>query len=294
MPFSRGSEWRRWDLHVHTPSSLVHHYPGQDPWDHFLTDLSTLPPDLSVVGVNDYLFVDGFDRVRNEHRSGRLPNISVVFPVIELRLDVLVGASRHLGKVNFHVIFDEAMEAEHVDAQFIRGLAPAFHLAPDVEGPTWQGHVSRDNLAAFGASIRATLPPDRQKEFTETDTVLGFNNLCVSRDAVDRCLQQTSLRDRYVTAVGKAEWSSLPWNDQSIALKKDLLNGATIVFTASATPADYRASRESLTEQGVNTSLLDCSDAHAPSSSSEKDRLGNCLTWIKRRSRPLRPETCDH
>ena len=26
--FSKGSEWRKWDLHVHTPASLDHKYGG--------------------------------------------------------------------------------------------------------------------------------------------------------------------------------------------------------------------------------------------------------------------------
>jgi len=37
LKYSRGSEWRKWDLHVHTPSSLIQHYGGDtdEVWEKF-------------------------------------------------------------------------------------------------------------------------------------------------------------------------------------------------------------------------------------------------------------------
>jgi hypothetical protein len=60
----RGSLWRKWDLHVHTPASLVHEYEGADPWPQFLDDLEKLPSEFKVIGINDYLFLDGYRRIR--------------------------------------------------------------------------------------------------------------------------------------------------------------------------------------------------------------------------------------
>src|SRR3990167_340977 len=71
-PFKRGSEWRKWDLHVHTPASLVHHYGGNDDvaWESFISDLENLPTEFSVIGINDYLFIDGYKKVINSnHRK---------------------------------------------------------------------------------------------------------------------------------------------------------------------------------------------------------------------------------
>ena len=69
MPLAqRGSTWKKWDLHVHTPESLVHQYPGQkeDAWKAFLTDLEALPPEFKVIGINDYIFLDGYRRILAE------------------------------------------------------------------------------------------------------------------------------------------------------------------------------------------------------------------------------------
>ena len=49
--YPRGSEWRKWDLHVHTPCSVVNSY-GNDSdaaWASFLDDLEALPEEFKVI-----------------------------------------------------------------------------------------------------------------------------------------------------------------------------------------------------------------------------------------------------
>jgi len=90
-----GSSWNKWDLHIHTPSSLVHNYPGTSPddaWEAFLKDLETLPPEFKAIGINDYIFIVGYERARKAKlEQGRLRNIDLLLPVIELRLDKFAG-----------------------------------------------------------------------------------------------------------------------------------------------------------------------------------------------------------
>jgi ABC-type lipoprotein export system ATPase subunit len=82
-------------------------------------------------------------------------------------------------------------------------------------------------------------------------------------------------------AIGKTEWDNLKWDDQSVAEKRNIINQANLVFTAAANPAAYDLARKKLSDSNVKATLLDCSDAHALSSSTDKDRVGNCFTWIK-------------
>jgi hypothetical protein len=69
-----GSTWRKWDLHVPTPASIVQNYGGttDEAWEAFIADLENLPPDFKVIGINDYIFVDGYERVLKAKASGRL------------------------------------------------------------------------------------------------------------------------------------------------------------------------------------------------------------------------------
>lgn len=281
--YPRGAEWRRWDLHVHTPASIVQHYGKgkKDPWEGFLDDLRSLPSDIAVLGINDYLLVDGYQRVREEHQAGNLPNIAAVFPVVELRLENLVGAGGSIQKINYHVIFDPSLTAEVIEAQFLGGLSADVTLASSAGSATgWSGYISRGNLEAFGEAIRESVPEHERSRFRESNLELGFNNLCVSKAALTKCLANSALAGRFVTAIGKTEWSALKWGDASIAVKKDLLEGTDIVFTAAENPAAYHKSRRALQKDGVNDRLFDCSDAHWPSSATDKDRLGNCFTWV--------------
>ena len=42
---NRGSEWRKWDLHVHTSLSIEQEYGGNTPenWERCISDLERLP-----------------------------------------------------------------------------------------------------------------------------------------------------------------------------------------------------------------------------------------------------------
>jgi ABC-type lipoprotein export system ATPase subunit len=290
-----GSTWKKWDLHVHTPSSLVHHYPGaseDEAWEAFLTDLEALPPEFKVIGINDYIFIEGYERARKAKlEQGRLKNIDLLLPVIELRLDKFGGVVKRAKdgsysqsdwtRINLHVIFD-ALEPEVIRQQFLGSLFASYDLIPDsadLKGK-WRGAITRDSLGELGQMIIDAAPADKKADFA-SPLEEGFNNLCVSLEKVTEALNKHHLIGKHLLAIGKTEWANLKWDGQSIAEKRNIINRANLVFTAAANPADYATARKSLTESNVLDKLLDCSDAHALSNSPNKDRIGNCFTWIK-------------
>lgn len=280
MPAGIGSTWRKWDLHVHTPDSIVHHYPRPDPWERFLEGLASLPPDISVIGINDYLFVDGFRRVQAEMESGRLPNLECIFPVIELRLDQFVGTEGHWNRVNLHVLFSEDLQADTIRGQFINGLSSQYQLVDGALDRPWFGLPDRQNLERLGAEIREATPIEKRAGLPTSDLVLGFNNLVVSLEKVLERIDSSALRGKAMLAVGKSEWDQMRWNVSSIASKKHVINSAQLSFIASENPAAFQTARDRLLAEGVQARLLDCSDAHYLADSEQKDRLGNCTTWI--------------
>jgi ABC-type lipoprotein export system ATPase subunit len=278
--FERGTEWRMWDLHVHTPDSLHHRYIGADPWDRFLTELSALPPELSVVGINDYWFLDGYERVRLEFESGRLPNLAAVLPVIEIRCDNFGGTDGRLRRINVHFICDPKLQVEVIKTQLIGALRPTYRLRDDDPYDEWSQAVSLESMESLGAKIKGQVPASELGRYG-SDREEGFNNICVPFERAVEAVRRNSVLDsRVVLAIGKTEWASLKWNDQSIATKKTLLNTADAVFTAAASREEFVAGRDALIKYRVNSKLIDCSDAHTWMASQEKDRLGNCFTWI--------------
>lgn len=289
-----GSGWKKWDLHVHTPASVVHNYPGSDDeaWEAFLRDLEALPPEFRAVGVNDYIFIDGYRRARKAKlEQGRLKNIDLLLPVIELRLDKFAGVVKKekdgnysqsgWNRINLHVIFD-SLDPDVIQHQFLNALTPSYQLIPDSSDwkGKWKGVLTRDSPAELGQMIIDSAPPGKQVDYA-APLQEGFNNLCVSLESVKEALDKHYFEGKFLIAVGKTEWDNLKWDDQSIAEKRNIINQADLVFTAAANPAAYHAARKKLSDSNVKATLLDCSDAHALSDAAHKDRIGNCFTWIK-------------
>lgn len=287
-----GSTWKKWDLHVHTPDSFYHNYPGTDEeaWEAFLKDVENLPEEFKVIGINDYVLVDGYAKVlKAKQDQGRLKNIDLILPVVELRLDKFGGvvqggksgnAPSSWSRINIHVIFDQ-VDPEFIRQQFISAIAPSYRLLPGAtaEGK-WNSVISRQSIEALGAAIIESAPADKRGAYG-SPLIEGFNNLNVSADGLRKALENESLKGKFIVAVGKTEWENLKWDDHSIAEKKTLINTADLVFTAAETPEDHAKASAKLCEAGVNSNLLDCSDAHWLSTSADKDRIGNCFTWIK-------------
>jgi energy-coupling factor transporter ATP-binding protein EcfA2 len=289
-----GSTWKKWDLHVHTPCSIVQNYGGntEPAWESFLSDLEGLPPEFKVIGINDYIFIEGYERVLEEKRKrGRLRNIDLILPVVEFRLDKFAGVVKKneqgkysqsdWNRINLHVIFD-ALDPEIIRQQFLNALAPCYNLIADsthLKGK-WQAVITPASLAQLGQMIVDAAPPDKKAAYG-SPLQEGFNNLCVSLESIVQALNKHPLTDRYLLAVGKTEWENMKWDDQSIAEKRNVINGVQLVFTAAPNPESYAVARQRLANSNVNSTLLDCSDAHALSTSEDKDRIGNCFTWIK-------------
>ena len=118
--YPNGSEWRKWDLHIHTPASF--HWTGQkfnsnpcDPKNAPLVDqmihaLNSAEP--AVFAIMDYWTFDGWFALKHRLSQDDAPKLEkTVFPGIELRL-----MSPLKGRLNAHVIFsDQITNQELID-----------------------------------------------------------------------------------------------------------------------------------------------------------------------------------
>lgn len=113
--YPQGSMWRRWDLHVHSPDSILeNNFEGsshEEKWENYLAALESLE-EISVIGVTDYYSVSGYKKLREFKSEGRLSNIDLLLPNVELRL---LLRTENNGTVNLHVIFnpDIVNDLEH-------------------------------------------------------------------------------------------------------------------------------------------------------------------------------------
>lgn len=116
--FLRGSEWRKWDLHIHTPASF--HWEGErfqgDPCspenvplvDGMIHALNA--SESSVFSIMDYWTFDGWFALKNRLRQDGAPKLEkTVFPGIELRLMAPMK-----GRLNAHVLFSDKISDQEL------------------------------------------------------------------------------------------------------------------------------------------------------------------------------------
>lgn len=109
---SRGSEWRRWEPHIHAPGTVMNNqFSGPTAWTDYLTALERATPAIEAIAVTDYYVTDTYEEVLRQKAAGRLPATKLIFPNVELRLDV---ATARGGFVNLH-LFVSPEDPKHVE-----------------------------------------------------------------------------------------------------------------------------------------------------------------------------------
>lgn len=104
--FPRGSEWRKWDLHVHAPCGHKHDRYKTTEAEDVLEKFCDLieASDVRVVGITDYFSVEGYNKFIEKFTSKYPDSEKIFFFNLELRLNETVN--RELEEVNTHLIFN--------------------------------------------------------------------------------------------------------------------------------------------------------------------------------------------
>lgn len=107
--FARGSEWRKWDMHLHTPDSRLNQQFGGD-WGVYLDALANAV--FAVYGITNYFcFADGeLEKVREGLKARR--SSQTVLGNLEFRIDV---ANKNDEFINVHVLFAEHLSTKQIN-----------------------------------------------------------------------------------------------------------------------------------------------------------------------------------
>ena len=98
-----GSEWRKWDLHVHAPGTKLSdgYTHDNDELEEFCKAIES--SDVTVIGIADYFSADGYYRVSEKFYEMYPESEKILLPNIELRLNESVNAAQE--EVNTHILF---------------------------------------------------------------------------------------------------------------------------------------------------------------------------------------------
>jgi hypothetical protein len=192
-----------------------------------------------------------------------------VLPAVELRLTSFAGHS-DLKKLNFHVLFSNDLSSDTIEQFFLHRLSVEEYL---VAGTPWRGCVgTRAGLIALGEAVRAATPASMQTP--ESAIRIGFRSAAVPLETISAALAQSVFTGKYLTALGVGEWSQMRWDGAGAVQKRNAIEGADLVLTASSSLADYETRRDQLRQQKVNARLFHASDAHYFASSPQPNRVG--------------------
>jgi energy-coupling factor transporter ATP-binding protein EcfA2 len=169
-PYPRGSEWRRWDLHLHTPETLKEdQFAGNTPdekWAAFCDTINDSSDDVAVVGVTDYLLIDNYKKFVSLIAAGKITKrFDLVLPNLELRLTPVTGAGSAL---NLHLLVDPAFVPQ-IDERIYSKLT--LH-----QGNTNYA-ATRDGLIRLGKTINPKATDDVAYKEGARKFVIDFETL---------------------------------------------------------------------------------------------------------------------
>jgi len=238
---SRGSEWRKWDLHIHSPFSILNNgypnLPGGEPyWEKFIKKLED--SGLAVVGITDYFTIDGYKKVREYKEAGRLKDVTV-FPNIEFRLDNVLSSKKDgedPRRLNFHVIFSDEVDPKDIEEHFLHDLSFHFEGTPQSEDENRKLKVS--NIKALGEKLISE--HDYFKDSGQDALQIGATTTVVDHAEISRILSGDSrFRDKYLIVFPEELSNLVDWDGQDHNVRKVILQKSDAVFSSNSKTREW-------------------------------------------------------
>lgn len=278
---SRGSVWRKWDLHIHTPASFHHEfkfideeekekYQG-DIWEKYISELGKVS-DIAVIGITDYFSIEGYKKVLEYKERDRLKNFDLILPNIEFRLDKFVDGRR----LNYHVILSNEIDVDRIEREFLEEL----HIsAPNAESRK----LARKNIEEIGKTLKGQHEPFRNKP----DYIVGCENITISLDEIIGILEDKSslFRGKYLLVLAEEGWDSINWAGQDHLTRMTIFIQSHAIFSSNLNTRDFGLGKKHSTpadfihEFGSLKPCIHGSDAHSFDKLCKPDEDRFC--WIK-------------
>lgn len=234
MPYQQGSVWRKWDLHIHSPLTILNNqYPkldnGEPDWEKFITKLESL--DVAVIAITDYFTIDGYKKVLEYKNKGRLPKIQTILPNIEFRLDKLISSKKdggHPRRLNYHVIFSNEVSTKDIEEHFLHNLS--FFYEGNPQGADTKEKLKTSNLEALGKKLKLQHVPFA--ETGDSDLKIGATQAVVAHEAITKELNSPRFKGKFIQVFPEELSNLMSWDGQDHHTRKGLLQKSDMVFSA--------------------------------------------------------------
>jgi hypothetical protein len=240
--FQKGSEWRKWDLHVHSPLSILNNgylklTDGSPDWEVYLQKLESL--DFAALGITDYFTIEGYKKILEFRNQGRLPNVNSILPNIEFRLANTISARRdgtQQRRLNFHVIFSDEVSPTDIEEHFLHNID--FYYESDPQQRDRQRKLKVSNIQALGERLLS-----EQESFGQMGLcALEVGAMCtvVNHEQISDLLSgDNRFKNKYLLVLPEELSNLIDWNGQDHVVRKVLLQKSDAVFSANANTKEW-------------------------------------------------------
>ncbi|MCB1225414.1 MAG: hypothetical protein KDK99_06350 [Verrucomicrobiales bacterium] len=279
--YPKGSEWRLWDLHIHTPAS--YNYSGQrfatmTPEEktaavkQIITNINE--SDVAAYAISDYWTFDGYLELRKAHEGGETIK-KTFFPAIELRIE---SASK--ARLNIHVLFSDKLTVQQ-----LKDFKSQLRLRL-TDRPLSDEAIRDFALQLDPAKAKVHGAPDGYKDKPEELALLGFKTAEVTRASFEAALKTIPADQRLVMipydsygGMDNVDWETQPAENLYFVRMVD------VVETRKQKNIDLFNLKKTPTNAAIIENVAKAIDGHPKPCVSDSDghSIASFKTW--------RPET---
>lgn len=268
---NRGSEWRKWDLHIHTPGTAKNdHYGNSDEvWERYIDALEK--SDVTVFGITDYFSISNYIKVKEYQKQDRLKG-KFLLANVEMRIYPVTDKSK---LINIHAIFDPFLDVADIEREFFRQLQFTYNDA---------SYSCIDNdLAKLGRIVE-----NNPNLADDVAIKKGIDAFAVSYEALKKVIDKAFFKGHVIIALSNGSKDGvtgiLNQEGNMQPLRKEITRMSDIILSGNPGDVEYFSGAKTSVEEVVSTygSLKPCiigSDAHS------LDKVGvfpnDRITWIK-------------
>jgi hypothetical protein len=268
---TRGSEWHRWEPHIHGPGTVFNNqFKGDDPWGKYLGALENCSPLIEALAVTDYYTTDTYEEVLRQKALGRLPNVKLLFPNIEVRLDVAAKS----GFVNLHLLVSPE-DPNHID-EIRRFLS---RLQFNAHGDRFD--CTRADLVRLGKASDTSIV-DKNAAL-----VRGAGQFKVNFDGLRKAFKESAWANENIliaVASGSGDGTSGIRDASDQTIRQEIEKFAHVIFGSSSSQRDFWLGKKSVSIEQLQARYDGCKPClHGSDAQSRAD--GECggfqvLGWL--------------
>lgn len=245
----RGSEWHRWDFHVHTPYSILNNGFCDDPsfsdnekdnsnFDKYVVELfkRALENNIEAVGITDYFCIEGYKKIKQNYLDNKewiksselkqqfteedIKKISDIyfFPNVELRTDNFITSNRKNNAINIHLIFSDDISIDDIENNILTELK----IGEEKLG------LNIQNIERVGQNLK------KEKDENGLDLLVGFKNITVNFEDILELVRKPMYENKIILAIPVDEdLSKVDWDGRDYETKKKYYKNANCYFTSN-------------------------------------------------------------